>query len=90
MDFFLKSLEEILEFINKEIGKSNNIITVKRIRIEKNIKSSNRSKINFIWRSLDFLVKQDILERNSSTRPKKYIIKPRDKIEIKKFLSQVR
>ena len=32
MDFFLKNLKETIEAVNSMIGKSNNIITVKRIR----------------------------------------------------------
>ncbi|KKN05198.1 hypothetical protein LCGC14_1089720 [marine sediment metagenome] len=66
------------------------IITVKKIREAENIKSTDHSKINFIWRSLDFLAKQDILDINGSIKPKRYIIKPREKIEIKKFLSRVK
>lgn len=88
MDFFLKNLKETIEAINSMIGKNSNIITVRRIRMNKNIKSSDRSKINFIWRSLKFLAKQGILEINGSTNPKKYIIRVNEKIDFNEFLSQ--
>jgi len=50
-------------------------ITVKRIRTVKDIRSSDRSQINFIWRSLDYLEKQGILALNGSRNPKSYTLK---------------
>ncbi len=90
MDFFLKNLKETIEVINTMIGKNDNIITVRRIRMNKNIKSSDHSKINFIWRSLNFLVKQGILEEDGYTSPKKYILRVNENIDINKFLLQVK
>ena len=69
MDFFIKYLSETLDSINKL---DNGIITVRKIRLAQNIKSSNRSRINFIWRSLSYLVEKGILEENGSQRPKSY------------------
>jgi len=68
-DFFLKNLRETLEAINKLIAKNINIVTCKRVRNCNNIKSSDRSKITFIWRSLRFLEQEgflELIERNSS------------------------
>ena len=81
MDFFLKNLEETLEAINKLIDNNVNIVNTKRIRRCNNVRSSDRSKINFIWRSLNFLEQKDILEKNGIAKPKTYVIKPKDHIE---------
>ena len=69
MDFFIKYLSETVEAINKL---DNGTITVKKIRTIQNIKSSNRSRINFIWRSLAYLAEKNILEENGSQHPKSY------------------
>jgi len=90
MDFFLKNLEETLAAINKLIGKNVNIVNTKRVRTCNNISASNRSKINFIWRSLNFLEKKDILEKNGISKPKTYKIKPKDQINIKEFIDKVK
>lgn len=89
MDFFLKNLVETLEAINKLIDNNVNVVNTKRIRRCNNIKSSNRSKINFIWRSLDYLEKEGILEVNGTYSPKTYKIKPNKKINIEEILSQI-
>ena len=65
------------------------LVNTKRIRRCYNIKSSNRSKINFIWRSLDFLAKEGILEANGIVKPKTYKIKVANKIDIEEFISQI-
>lgn len=88
MDFFLKNLKETLQAINKLIDNNVNIVNTKRIRRCNNIKSSNRSKINFIWRSLDFLEKEGILEINGSHNPKTYKIKPIQKVNINDLMTQ--
>jgi len=67
VDFFIKYLSETVEAIDKM---DNGIITVKKIRTFQNIKSSNRSRINFIWRSLAYLVEKGILEEAGSQRLK--------------------
>jgi len=90
MDFFLKNLRETLQAINKLIDNNVNIVNTKRIRRCNNIKSSNRSKINFIWRSLDFLEKEGILEINGSYSPKTYKIKLNEKINIDELMTQIK
>lgn len=67
MDFFIKYLRETVETINRL---DNGTITVKKIRVYQNIKSSNRSQINFMWCSLAYLLEKDILKENGSQRPK--------------------
>ncbi|TFF98290.1 MAG: hypothetical protein EU547_02000 [Promethearchaeota archaeon] len=89
MDFFIKNLKETLDAINKLIEKNINITSTKRVRRCNNIKSSNRSKINFIWRSLDLLEEKGILEIDGSTSPKKYHIIPNEAIDIDKFISEI-
>lgn len=90
MDFFLKNLEETLAAINKLIDNNVNIVTTKRIRRCNSVRSSDRSKINFIWRSLNFLEKEDILEKNGINKPKTYKIKRKDQIDIKEFIDKVK
>jgi len=89
MDFFLKNLKETLEAINKLIDNNINVVNTKRIRRCNNVKSSDRSKINFIWRSLSFLEEKEILEKNGVVKPKTYKIKPKDQIDIQKFISKL-
>ena len=89
MDFFLKNLRETLQAINKLIDNHVTVVNTKRIRRCNNIKSSNRSKINFIWRSLDYLEKEGILEINGRYSPKTYKIKSNQKIDIDKILSEI-
>ena len=87
MDFIEKHLKETLETI-KTFNIS--IITVKRIRVARNIKSSNRSAINFIWRALRSLVDIDFLELNGSRSPQSYKLKNPDiEIDIKTIVSRV-
>ncbi|MFX0037916.1 MAG: hypothetical protein ACFFCY_04355 [Promethearchaeota archaeon] len=88
MDFFQKNLKETVEAINKLIDNNVTIVNAKRIRRCNNIKSSNRSKINFIWRALKYLEDQGILRLNGITNPKTYKIIPNEKIDIDDFLWQ--
>ena len=88
MDFFLKNLKETLEAINKLIENNVMIVNAKRIRRCNNIKSSNRSKINFIWRSLNYLEREGILEANGAIKPKNYKIRSKEKIDIEEVISQ--
>jgi len=90
MDFFIKYLTETIEAINNYIEKNINIIYSKSIRTYHGIKSSDRSKINFIWRSLSYLESQEILRVNGATSPKRYKIIPKEKIDINQFLLQVK
>ena len=88
MDFFQKNLKDTIEAINKLIDNNVNIVNTKRVRRCNNIKSSNRSKINFIWRALKYLEDHGILIMNGITNPKTYKIIPSQKIDIDNFLSQ--
>jgi hypothetical protein len=91
MDFFLKNLEETLNAINKLINKKVYLVNTKRIRRCNNIKSNNRSKINFIWRSLKFLNEEgSIIERNGIVNPTTYKIKTKESVNIQEFISQVK
>ena len=90
MDFFLSNLKETLGAINKLIDNNVNIVNTKRIRRCNNIKSSNRSKINFIWRALKCLEEEGILTLNGITNPKTYKIVTKEKIDVDEFISQIR
>ena len=91
MDFFLKNLEETLAAINKCIDKNVFLVNTKRIRRCNNVKSKDRSKINFIWRSLKFLEKEGtILQKNGATNPTNYIIKKKEPINVPAFISKVK
>jgi len=89
MDFFLDNLKDTLEAINKLIENNVTIVNTKRIRRCYNVKSSNRSKINFIWRALKCLEEEGILTLNGITNPKTYKIITNDKIDVDKILSQI-
>jgi len=89
MDFFIKNLRETVEALNKLIESNVHIINTKKIRRYYNIKSSNRSKINFIWRTLKVLEEEGILALNGITNPKTYKILIDKKIEVEKFLSEI-
>ncbi len=89
MDFFSRNLRETLEAINKLIDNNINSVTTKSIRRCNHIKASNRSKINFIWRSLNYLEKEGILEMNGIYSPKTYKIKSNQKIDINDVISQI-
>ena len=90
MDFFLLNLRDTLEAINKLIDNKVTIVNCKRIRRCQQIKSSNRSKINFIWRSLNYLEQEGILEPNGATKPKNYKIKNNKKIDVDDVISQIK
>ncbi|MHA2287857.1 MAG: hypothetical protein ACXABG_03625 [Promethearchaeota archaeon] len=89
MDFFSRNLRETMEAINKLIDNNVNLVTTKSIRRCNNIKASDRSKINFIWRSLNYLEKEGILEMNGTYSPKSYKIKLNQKIDIDGIISQI-
>jgi hypothetical protein len=89
MDFFLKNLRETLQAINKLIDNNVNVVNTKRIRRCNNIKANNRSKINFIWRSLDCLEKEGFLKINGSYSPKSYKILSDEKLNIEDIISQI-
>jgi hypothetical protein len=89
MDFFSRNLRETLEAINKLIDNNISLVTTKSIRRCNHIKASNRSKINFIWRSLNYLEKEGILEMNGKYSPKTYKIKSDQKLDVKDIISQI-
>ncbi len=89
MDFFSRNLRETLEAINKLIDNNISLVTTKSIRRCNNIKASNRSKINFIWRSLNYLEQEGILEMNGRYSPKTYKIKLDQKIDVDDLISQI-
>jgi len=89
MDFFLDNLKDTLDAINKLIENNVTIVNTKRIRRCYNVKSSNRSKINFIWRALKCLEEEGILTLNGITNPKTYKIISNDIIDVGKVLSQI-
>ena len=86
----MKNLEEVLDAINKLMEKNMGTINTKRVRQCYNIKASDRSKINFIWRALDFLEQEGILEHNGKVSPKNYHIMTKKNIDIEKFILQVK
>ncbi len=90
MDFFLKNLKETLEAINKLMDSNITIVNTKRIRRCNNIKSSNHSKINFIWRTLKYLEKEGILKKNGVTNSITYKISSLDKIDVDKVIFQAK
>ena len=90
MDFFSRNLRETLEAINKLIDNNVNLVTTKSIRRCNKIKASNRSKINFIWRSLNYLESEGILEMNGRYSPKTYKIKSDKKIVIDDIISRIK
>ncbi len=85
----MKNLSDTVEAVNKLIESNVRLVNTKKIRRCFNIKSSNRSKINFIWRALKILEKEGILALNGVTNPKTYKILTDQKIEVEKFLSQI-
>lgn len=89
MDHFVENLKGVLEAINKLI--ENNVRTVNTTRVRKcnNVKPSDRSKINFIWRSLDVLEREKILEKNGVSKPKTYKIKLKSSIDIDEFIENL-
>jgi len=90
MDFFIENLKDVLEAVNKKIENHRLTINTRIIRRLYDIESSNRSKINFIWQSLQYLEKEGILILINGKRPKNYMINVKMKINIEKFISQVR
>ena len=89
MDFFLKNVRETLEAINKLIENNVNMVNTKRIRRYNKIKASNRSKINFICRSLALLEENGVLEINGSISPRCYKIKPSSTIDVDDFITKL-
>ena len=81
----MQYLHDVINAINYFIEKKGSIIDTKRIRNYYKIKSSNRSKINFIWRFLDFLESNGYIELFHEN-PKLYRI-PQSKIDFKEVFN---
>ena len=81
----MQYLQDVINAINHFIEKKGTIIDNKRIRNYYKIKASNRSKINFIWRFLDFLENNGYIELIHEN-PKLYRI-PQSKIDIKEVFN---
>jgi hypothetical protein len=67
---FIECISALISLVKKDIQ----IITTKRIRIENRIQSDNRSKINFIWRCLNFLEENNLIEHFEDRKLKTYLI----------------
>ncbi len=89
MDYFLKSVKETLEAINGLLKENHQYVSVKRVRDYYGISASEHSKINFIWRSLDFLAKHGIITLNNGKKPKKYKINSSSTINIAHLIIQI-
>jgi len=85
MNYFNENLRETIETINKLIDRKIRLIDVKKIRKLRNISSSDRSKINLIWRSLKILEKDGFIESYSRNSSKVYKILCIQKINVKEF-----
>ncbi len=85
MNYFNENLKETIKIINKLIDRKIRLIDVKKIRKLRNISSSDRSKINLIWRSLKILEKERFIESYSRNRSKVYKILCIQKINTEKF-----
>ena len=90
MDFPKYFLKLTLEAINVYISKGNTIINAKRIRSYHNIPNSDRSKINFIWRGLEYLEKAEIivLSKNRGNGKSKQYSLPKEMINIEKIMDE--
>ena len=72
MDFQRYFLKLTLEAINNFIARGKTIVDVKRVRKYYNISQSDKSKINFIWRSLELLEKIGFITKYLNKTPKIY------------------
>ena len=91
MDFFEQNLKEVLLAINYLMQKGNLIVNTKKVRIVNGISPENRSKINFIWRSLKFLeCNYSILEKTDRNGSTSYKIMLEQQIEVEEFIRENR
>jgi len=63
---------DVKKAINFYYDRNDRWITVKKIRRALDIKPSNRSKINFIWRILQHFENEGYLVRSNERFPKQY------------------
>jgi hypothetical protein len=82
-------IEEIISSINYLIGKGKKIVDTKRLRRLNNVKSSNRSKINFYWRTLKQLENLNYLKLAKHTDPKSYFL-PKDPLHFQKIIEEIK
>jgi len=88
-NYFKKHLKSTIEGINELIEHKSQFVDTKTIQRINNIKSSERSKTNFIWRSLEILHSQGYLERNGQSSPRKYKIIPNKILNIEKTVNEI-
>lgn len=88
-DFFKKNLEETIAAINILIENKKSLVNTRKVKKINKIKKSNRSKTNFIWRSLQFLEKHEILEKIDGDGTITYKIKSETKIDIPEFINTI-
>jgi len=89
MDFFIKFLTETIEGINQLIECKQYFVNVKILRHILNIKSSDRTKINFHWRNLQLLERKKIITLYSNKSPTKLYKLPKSKIDIDRFIESL-
>jgi hypothetical protein len=88
MDFFIENLYETtkaVEIIGN--GQINGEITVRKIKRIVGIKSSDKSKTNFIWRALNYLEEKELVILISTKPCKTYKVKNPAFFNVKKILS---
>jgi len=90
MEFFLINLRDTIKAINNLIERNIDMVNTKIVRRCNHIKTSNRSKINFIWRSLNFLEQKGILNFAYRKNIKNFKIIAQKIIDIDKFVSSIR
>lgn len=74
--------------INVLFAKERTYVDTKTIRRLSQIPSTDRSSINFIWRSLEYLENQGYIEKNGRDSPQLYEITSASLIDIKKVLNK--
>lgn len=88
MDFAKYYLKLTMEAINEQISRGNLIINAKRIRQYHNFSSSDKSKINFIWRNLERLEKEGLIELYLNKSPKVYKL-PHELLKIENLVGDI-
>ncbi len=77
-----RCFEDTIKAINFYINSKTYFIDVKKIRKHLNIESSNRSKINFIFRNLDVLAEHGFIEKLKTSKTYSYKL-PRNQVVIR-------
>ena len=88
-NYFKKHLKSTIEGINELIEHKSQFVDTKTIQRINNIKSSERSKTNFIWRSLEILHSQGYLVRNEQSKPIRYKIIANSKFDVEKIINNI-